>query len=553
MPLTPNPSPQRGEGSKTRDMTMRRLLRRLRTPNGRLVLLLALLASAWVGWTYWPPRPLTHWERPSPLVTWSLPCPDGTCFGAAELNPTQGGLETNTLRLWRLATGRDLATVPLHGSAWLNPRFAPDGSWLAAQDAHGVITVLATADGRVRFTAPPAEGRVLPVPRPFALSPDGRVLACPAREAWPPGVELRDLAGGQEIATLERAGSPLLFSPDGRTLLTGYSGGAFDADRRRFADEALRLWDAATGREVGRLGELAMARPGAVAFSPDVRRVAAGLPASFAVPHGESPYPVTVWDVPTRRQLATLAVSLGNDSQFTASDRYRLEFSPDGRRLVVRGPGTGLFWDLAADPPRRLDHLLPKAVETFVKPYESAEEYPVFDPTGARFVARRLDEPLTVYDAATLAPVASCRPASYVTRRPVFSADGRRLAVATRPPVPAWEVWLNKALRRPWPLQDTLDGDPVRDGVQVFDATTGAALALFPFGWDVLGFGPDGRTVWAYGQRDDPKTKENVLEVQQWAMPPSGPPAWLWALTAAVVALAVTDRVRSRRMATPIT
>lgn len=64
----------------------------------------------------------------------------------------------------------------------------------------------------------------------------------------------------------------------------------------------------------------------------------------------------------------------------------------------------------------------------------------------------------------------------------------------------------------------------------------------------MLGFGPDSRTVWAYEQ-DGP----GPLEMQQWAVSDRRSPAWLWAVTAAVVALAVIDRVRSRRMVTPMT
>ncbi|MGL4551587.1 MAG: WD40 repeat domain-containing protein, partial [Gemmataceae bacterium] len=79
-------------------------------------------------------------------------------------------------------------------------------------------------------------------------------------------VTVWDIAAGRPVLTLPGAGflvRSVAFSPDGRTLATGESGG-HDCDAR------LRFWDAATGRlraeAAGHLGGVT-----SMAFSPDGR------------------------------------------------------------------------------------------------------------------------------------------------------------------------------------------------------------------------------------------------------------------------------------------
>src|SRR4051794_731208 len=114
-----------GDRTTTGGVMTARLLRQLTArSNRRLILLLALLAAAWIGWAYAPPQPLVHWERPSAPVAWPVTCPDATCFGAAEIHPTELDERPTTLRLWQLATGRDLGAVPLRHDIGFDPQFA---------------------------------------------------------------------------------------------------------------------------------------------------------------------------------------------------------------------------------------------------------------------------------------------------------------------------------------------------------------------------------------------------------------------------------------------
>src|SRR5262249_48571591 len=123
------------------------------------------------------------------------------------------------------------------------------------------------------------------------------------------------------------------------------------------------------------------------------------------------------------------------------TDQPGLEFSPDGRFLVARTAGTGLFWDLAADPPRCRDDLLggtrrsPGAPDS---PTPVAYLFPLFTEDGTRFIVPDPEpETLVIHDSATLAALATVGPGpsgpagaiGMWSNEPVLSPDSRRLAI----------------------------------------------------------------------------------------------------------------------------
>jgi RNA polymerase sigma factor (sigma-70 family) len=219
------------------------------------------------------------------------------------------------VRLWEVATGKEIRQLPQPAAESL--AFSPDGQTLASGDRDGLIHLWDVAAGKVSRTFPRVRGRAEAVTSiafspdgkvlasgyegaillwevatareiyrlraeeskggfgQFAFSPDGKTLAAQRSGTRESGVQLWEVATGKEIRTLDKAGGPLAFSPDGKMLAAG-----------------LGLWQVSTGKLIGQLPE---AQGGilSVAFSPDGKALASG----------GCDTTVLLWDVP-RWQLS---------------------------------------------------------------------------------------------------------------------------------------------------------------------------------------------------------------------------------------------------------
>src|SRR5271166_2105352 len=193
------------------------------------------------------------------------------------------GFGDNTIRLWDLASGKELRRLEGHTNKVRSVAFAPDGRSLASGSEDNTIRLWDLPSGKEMRRLEGHTGIVSSV----AFAPDGRSLASGSDDKT---IRLWDLASGKELRRLEGHTSSVFsvaFAPDGRSLASGSD------------DKTIRLWDLASGKELRRLEGHASA-VSSVAFAPDGRSLASGSDDNT----------IRLWDQASGKELAFMVGGL---------------------------------------------------------------------------------------------------------------------------------------------------------------------------------------------------------------------------------------------------
>ncbi|MFI7049612.1 nSTAND1 domain-containing NTPase [Streptosporangium sandarakinum] len=307
------------------------------------------------------------------------------------------------------------------------------------------------------------------------FSPDGKRLATGGGDDM---VRIWDVATGKQVGAPLRGHTgwvySVAFSPDGKRLASAGM------------DKTVRIWDVATGKQVGAplTGHLRMVK--SVAFSPDGKRLASA--------GGDKT--VRIWDVATGKQVGA---SLRGHTGWA----YSVAFSPDGKRLAsAGGDKTVRIWDAATG----------KQVGAPLTGHTGVVLSAVFSPDGTRLASAGVDDTVRLWNAATGKQVgASLTGHTFSVSSVVFSPDGKRLASGGMDNmVRLWDVSTGKQIGAPftghtgWVYSVVFSPDGTRlatggddNTIRLWDTATGRQIGT-PLTGHVgvrqsVAFSPDGK------------------------------------------------------------
>jgi WD40 repeat protein len=240
-----------------------------------------------------------------------------------------------------------------------------------------------------------------------AFSPDGKRIASASGT-----VKVWDAHKGRPVLTFKghtRGGaSSVAFSPDGKRIAS--CGGVWDEKQQQWGSGEVKVWDAATGREAftlkGHTGYVYC-----VAFSGDGKRIASA---------GDD-FTVRIWDAAKGQQVLSLKAH---------TFVFSVAFSADGKRIatgsICRPQGilnTGeerspvKVWD--ADKGQELLSL---------KGHTDLVESVAFSADGKRLASASRDGTVRVWDAAKGQEILTLKGHTSRVNSVAFSPDGKRLA-----------------------------------------------------------------------------------------------------------------------------
>ncbi|BAY74002.1 protein kinase [Nostoc linckia NIES-25] len=209
------------------------------------------------------------------------------------------GNDDSTIKIWNLVTGRQIRTLTGHSDSVHTLAISPDSQTLISGSDDNTIKIWDLATGeQIKILT----GHTFWV-RSVAISPNGVILASGSFDKT---IKIWNLAKGYSIRTLagnSQTITNVAISPDGKTLASGSR------------DRTIKLWNIATGREIRTLAGHDNTVT-SVAFSPDGQILASG----------SRDRTIKLWNIATGEEILTLAAHTNTVTSVT--------FTPDSKTLV---------------------------------------------------------------------------------------------------------------------------------------------------------------------------------------------------------------------------
>jgi WD40 repeat protein/serine/threonine protein kinase len=398
----------------------------------------------------------------------SLVC--GVAFSSDGKHALSGSGD-NTLRLWDVATRREQRTFIGHADLVYSVAFSPNGQNALSGSEDRTLRLWDVGTGQAVRTFSGHANAVYSV----AFSPNGQYALSGSGDNT---LRLWDVASGREVRTLSgctEGVNSVAFSPDGKSALSG--GG----------DNNVRLWDVATGRELRTFSGHAFGVR-SVAFSPDGNLVLSG----------SLDKTVRLWDLATGRELRMFS---GHANHVSG-----VAFSPDGRFAVSGSDDRTLkAWNVATGQEQR-------TFTGHANPVYSV----AFSPNGRYALSASEDKTLRLWDVATGRELVTFRGHAKPVRSVAVSPNGRyALSGSQDKMAKLWDLVTGREVHTLSGHAATVlsvayspDGKSALTGssdktLKLWDAATGRELHTFSgHAVAVLGvaFSPDGKSVLSEGR-----------------------------------------------------
>ncbi|MEW6128780.1 MAG: WD40 repeat domain-containing protein [Acidobacteriota bacterium] len=264
---------------------------------------------------------------PSPVYSIAV-SPDGKMVAS--------GYDYGIVRLWDVATGKELRKFQGRQGWVFKVAFSSDGKLLVSGTADKAVTIWDISAGKeLRTISDPGMGTQM------AVSADGKIVALAGFYAEKTKrIKIWDLSTGTEVQTfgsLTELGAygqfselrAIAFSPNGKSLAASCAEGNID---RQVSQFGVHLWEISTGKHLGKINRNFV---NGIAFRADGKMLAAAS--------GDTS--IYLWDLSVGAEHSPLKGS--------GTRVWTVAFSPDGNTLASGGGfdttyNEAILWDVAS-------------------------------------------------------------------------------------------------------------------------------------------------------------------------------------------------------------